>query len=507
MGYKLSYTGSQIDSILQKSQSFEVNDHSWTIIKPDVTTLNIADLLKPGNYIFNGTLSFPALTALYGARYGDLTARTSTGYFMIIVEQSYNNIYQTIHDCGYYYSDQTQIITWVRQTDYTYKPYYYYLSEPGNMNLAFIDTESQNPFKYNFDKQLRMMYDTKEFKYYDATINAYKSILNGYMSKDIYGDLQNVYNYIQSQLISKFSDVEAPNFPGHIVGSPSQHLTSANKTALAEKPTTTDITTDYNAIKSEIETHLTTSMTSIITALNSLNTRIEDALNDLTIHISNTDIHTSADQKTTWNTKADGNHTHSKEEITVNTDDVIGGYGNAETLLRNAAQRMKVVQSHNAMLELTSDDVILNDWVLCTNEYPQVTINITAENLEITQNNTGTDHSYKELYVVSDASKLGTMDAFTMLTEPKYYDESDIVFSNFTGIPTTIEGLGLNTVSADGIDDMNTNLTAIKSGIDIDNLANAIETLNDSDYPVVIETLIDAIDAKIKLINSIVVKA
>lgn len=512
MGYKLSYTGSQIDTILQKSQRFDVNDHSWIMIKPDIKSLNITDLMKPGNYVFNGELSFPALTALYAARFDDFDAFTTTGYFLIIVEQSYNIIYQTIHDSGNFYSsDHTMILSWVRQSDYTYKPYYYYLNEPGNMNLAFMENESkypitQHPPKYNFDKQLRLMYGSKEFKYYDSTINAYKSVLNGYMSKKVYGDLQDVYNYIQSQLNIKFTEEGIPNFSEHIVGSPSQHLTSADKTALADKPTTAYITEEYNAIKSEVESKLTTSMTSVIIALNAIDSRIATALDNLTSHVSNADIHPSASQKSTWNSNADRDHIHTKDEITINTNDVIGDYDNTETLLRNAAQRMKVVHTHDEMLALTLDDVNLNDWVFCTNEDPQVTISITAKNLELIQNNTGTDNSYKELYVVSDVSKLGTMAAFTMLTEPNY-DDSDIMFSNFTGMPTTTEGLGLDTVSANKLDTMNEELASISSSINTDNLTSAIETLKDADYPVIIETLIDAIDAKIKLINSIVVKA
>lgn len=46
-----------------------------------------------------------------------------------------------------------------------------------------------------------------------------------------------------------------------------------------------------------------------------LETKLE-GLNDLDTHIANTDIHVTATEKNTWNSKADGVHTHSQSDIT-----------------------------------------------------------------------------------------------------------------------------------------------------------------------------------------------
>ena len=50
MSYKVSYKGSDIDSILQKARSFEVSNEAWTVIPNTVTTLELSKLCKVGNH-------------------------------------------------------------------------------------------------------------------------------------------------------------------------------------------------------------------------------------------------------------------------------------------------------------------------------------------------------------------------------------------------------------------------------------------------------------------------
>ena len=66
MSYKVSYKGSDIDSILQKARSFEVSNEAWTVIPNTVTTLELSKLFRVGNYIYSGTVKFPTMDKLYG---------------------------------------------------------------------------------------------------------------------------------------------------------------------------------------------------------------------------------------------------------------------------------------------------------------------------------------------------------------------------------------------------------------------------------------------------------
>ena len=97
MSYTLSYTGANIDSILSKADTFEDSGELWKVIPSSVSTLEIKDLMTPGNYIYSGSLKTPAMDPLFGFKLsGTQTAASKSCSCLIFVRHVNQNIYQYI---------------------------------------------------------------------------------------------------------------------------------------------------------------------------------------------------------------------------------------------------------------------------------------------------------------------------------------------------------------------------------------------------------------------------
>lgn len=474
MSYKVSYKGSDIDSILQKARSFEVSNEAWTVIPNTVTTLELSKLFRVSNYIYSGTVKFPTMDKLYGIASDTYSGKSIATSLMIFVRYLNNNYYQYLHLGGI--ADQHKkelIIVWIRQADYTYSPKFFFLDEEFTNRMGFATNITNDIGNVKFDKQIRYFTSDDSFEYYDERSNKYVSFLNDVLPTTIYGTVTDIFNYIDSHITDA-------DFTSHMNNS-TIHTTVTEKASWDSKEHEDTAKTAASEVQSDIEnTYLPNIMKTPKANIAAASSTVSSTDDNLTSHKSDTVKHPSATQKASWDSKADANHTHTKAQITIDASNVTGAF-TADQIVEDAKERQVTVANQTALLALTKTNVQNGDWVLLN------------------------DANYPLYYVVIDDTKLGTMDAFQQLTSPDIEDKSWTAVQNK---PTTFEELGItdampNSGTDSLIDNLNAAKTATTSGIETLKTVGAKYTGEMQDKSQMMETMIDLIDAKMQVISEV----
>lgn len=477
MGYKTSYTGAGMDEIFTKSKSFEVNDESWTVIPSSITTLDISKVLRSGNYIYSGKLSIPAMDQLYGFNTtNSQTAATLTGSYMIFVRMINYNIYQMISSHSIYENNSDMIvIAWIRQANYTYIPKIYFNNEPSNTMLAFADSATNDKGIHKYPNQLRKFSDANNIQYYDMISTSYKDLIcNGGMSTTIYGSITDVFNYIDQHLSIDTNMTEHMN-------DSTIHISTDEKTEYESKATTNSVNTLYNNLKTTFLNELESKISTVAETITASETIVNTVKESLTTHTNDTVKHPSSDKISDWNSRADKDHTHTKDEITISTDNVIGILDPAN--IPDEAKEIQVnTSTKTQLLALTKTDVHNGCWVLLKST---------------TSDNTN-------YYVVIDDTKLGTMDAFICYSNPPEVP----LWENIQDKPTSIEELGLTENSSNTeVDTLVENATTKTTETEeiVNKSLNSLNTMKENqDNSFAMENLIDLIDYKMQIIRSLI---
>lgn len=473
MSYKVSYTGSDIDSILQKAQSFEVSNEAWIVIPSTVTTLELSKLFRVGNYIYSGTVKFPTMDKLYGITSDTYSGKSIATSSMIFVRYLNNNYYQYLHLDGI--ADQHKkelVIVWVCQTDYTYSPKFFFLDEEFTNRMGFATNIINDIGNVKFDKQIRYFTSDKSFEYYDERSNKYISFLSNTLPTNIYGTVTDIFNYVDSHIIDA-------DFPGHMNDS-MIHTTSTEKAKWDAMEHEDDAKVAASKVQTDMPEYLDQIMEEPTNNIAAAQQTITDTDQNLTTHANDTTKHPNATQKSSWDSKADKNHTHTKAQITIDASNVTGTF-TADQIAEDAKERQVTVANQTALLALTKTSVQNGDWVLLN------------------------DANYPLYYVVIDDTKLGTMDAFQQLTSPDIEDKS---WSAVQNKPTTFEELGITDAVSNSdtdslIDDLNSGKATVTSGIEALKTAGAKYTGEMQDKSQMMETMIDLIDAKMQVISEV----
>lgn len=474
MAYKSSYTGEVMDEILAKSKSFTKNDESWTVFSSSITTLDVSNVMKPGNYIYSGNLFIPEMEPLYGYTKSTRDSMTLTGSYMIFVRRINYNIYQFINAHSIYdTNDATIVIAWIRQPNYSYIPRFYYNNEPSNAMFGFATSETFDKGTHKYPNQIRKFNNESSLKYYDEKSKKYVSFVEGgAMPTSIYGNVEDVFTMIDNT-------VPAPiDYSTHMNDS-SIHMSMDEKAIYTSKLTSDTVTTTLDSWENEFLNSLNTQIKTVknqISAINSDASQVQSRLSD---HIADNTLHPTTDQISIWDSKADIDHTHTEDQITISVDDVVGVV-NPENISDEAKEIQVTVTSSADLLSLTKSDVHNGCWVLLKS--------------------TSGDITY---YVVVDDTKLGNEAAFQQLsTSP--YSAADLVWSNVSNKPTTIDELGVAVSNAD-VDTMVNSMNALATTADssINAIADKAEPLTMHDNSFAMENLIDLIDYKMQLIENL----
>lgn len=475
MAYKSSYTGEVMDEILAKSKSFTKNDESWTMLSSSITTLDVSNVMKPGNYIYSGNLFIPEMEPLYGYTKTTKESMTLTGSYMIFVRRINYNIYQFISAHSIYdTNDDTIVIAWIRQPNYNCIPRFYYNNEPSNAMFGFAASETSDKSAHKYPNQIRKFDNEASLKYYDETSKKYLSFVEGgAMQVSVYGDIENVFTMIDNT-------VPAPIDYSTHMNDTTIHVTAAEKATYAAKLTNDTATTALDSWKTEFLSSLNTQIKTVKDTISTVNSTISPIQSSLSSHAADITKHPTTSQISTWNSKADKNHTHTEDEITISADDVIGVI-KPENISDEAKEIQVTVTSKTKLLALTKSDVHNGCWVLM-------------------KSSTSNSITY---YVVVDDTKLGTEAAFQQLSTAPY-SSTDLVWANITNKPTTIDELGV-AVSNANVDTMvkNANTLATSANSSVNAVVDKVEPLKMQDNSFAMENLIDSIDYKMQLIENL----
>lgn len=475
MAYKSSYTGEVMDEILVKSKNFTKNDESWTMLSSSIATLNVSNVMKPGNYVYSGNLFIPEMEPLYGYTKTMKDSITLTGNFIIFVRRINYNIYQFISAHGIYDANEdTIVIAWIRQFDYSYRPRFYYNNEPSNAMFGFATSETSDKGTHKYPNQIRKFDNEASLKYYDEKSKKYLSFVEGgAMSSTIYGDVENVFSMIDNT-------VPAPIDYSTHMNDIAIHVTAAEKANYSAKLTNDTATTILDSWKTEFLTSLDAQIKTIKDKISTINSTISPIRTSLSTHAADTTKHPTTSQISNWNSKANKDHTHTESQITISAKDVIGVI-KPENISDEAKEIQVTVTSKSGLLALTKSDIHNGCWVLQKSATSDV----------ITY------------YVVIDDTKLGTEAAFQQLSTTPY-KSTDLVWANITNKPTTIDELGV-AVSNTKVDTMvaNSNSLATSANSSVSAVIDKVEPLKMQDNSFAMENLIDLIDYKMQLIANL----
>lgn len=473
MGYAVSYSGSSMDSILSKALTFEAQDEAWIVIPSEVTTLDIGKLLHTGNYVYTGNLSLPKMDQLYGFKTAiPQAATTITCTCMIFTRFINHTIYQFISMHGIQdVSDQMIGIAWINNN-----PKVFYLNEESNNMMAIADSESSDKGLHKFSNQIRYFKDIDTLKYYDLVSASYKDFILDMMPKSIYGTIDDVFTYIDTNITSKYEF-----FTTHMNNS-DIHINSTEKNTFNNKYKSDSVESDINTVKESVTTYLNTQIESVKNTITTIQNKISTYVTTLSNHNSNSTIHPIQTQINNWDSKADKGHTHLLDgNVTIDAADVKTVLS-IDQIPDEANERMTVVSTTDEMLALTSTDIQLGDWVFVN------------------------DSEYPLLFVVTDSSKLGSLDGFTKFTP----DKPDLTWDNVQDKPTKIEDLGITDVYSNNETDekiasLETPTTEAKTTVD-----NTVEKINNCADDRIrsthnLETSIDISDYKLNALYNVTV--
>lgn len=486
MGYKVSYTGPVMDEILNKSNKFEANDEAWTLFE----SVSASDLMTPGNYFAN-TFKFPSL---FGKEFYNSGNTLITQYLnnrsfpnaMVFVRNVNNNIYQYVDlnllgAFGIANTNSTVVLIWIRQKDGTYQVRGYFPYEQGRQFLRTVESKiyfNENDVN-NYNDELRYITSTKEFVYYDTINRKLKDYIQNAMPKSVYGTITNVFEIIDETLSNTYHDDLAKE---HSEDS-SIHLSTMEKATIDSKATNDYVTEKLEVLSTTINSEITPLLTPIKKIITDSLSSISTDKTSLETHEDDAVKHPTEAKKTSWDNKADGNHTHTSSQIKISTSDVTGVIPAAR--IPNTAKDIQIsVADQTALLALTSSKVQNGDWILVTTDPV-------------------------EYYVVVDQTKLKTMAAFQKLS-PDEISADKKTWENVQNKPNTMKDIiGDEYISANDVSTYDTAKEMQKLGQNVTSNVNTATKKLDyisedyRDYAVNTETLIDLIDYKIKIIKDI----
>lgn len=473
MGYNVSFDGKTIDNLLNKSQLFSTHNSSWIKLQSTDQALRIENLLRSGNYAYTGKIAFPEMEQVYGINTSsNQSAITKDCSCMIFVRPVNRNIYQYYHMTSLNESSiDTMIIAWILQKDFTYIPKVFYNNETSNIMLTMIDNDNTDAGKHKFNNQIRIVKDNGTIKYYDAVTKEYKLFINDAMDSIIYGSISNVFQYIDDY-------VPNINYAEHLNNS-NIHITVSEKEALDLSMTTDKLTESIESWKSGFIASLQVKVNEIKSILQSANIIMGQLQNAVPEHQIDSVKHPSKESTLRWNNKADGSHTHTKDQIAVDVSNVIGKL-TMDVLPDSVKERQVTVTSTEDMLKLTNLQVHTGSWIL-----------VKTDNRNL-------------YYVVIDDTKLGTMNAFTLLSS----NVLSAMWSDIQNKPLAINQLITNALSNRDVDTLKSNLDnkVSTTGETVTELSNTYQysNLKYCEMASSIESLIDLINYKIQIVTNLI---
>ncbi|MCM1214162.1 MAG: hypothetical protein NC548_06530 [Lachnospiraceae bacterium] len=404
MGYPTQFEGLKMDELFEAGSKIKTMANGWLHLESTTDTpVDINTLINVGNYTVDHWVNAPAEF------------------------DEFNEI-----------DDSPLTVVTSSQLGYTYQIAYYYAStisayirryNPGNKSfnewvLVFANSNvSSDTTPPEFNKEDTVWLDpvTHEFKSYDVQTEEWKAILPAdMMDLDVYDREHkrlDFYDYVDDALKglnpSNGEDDNEIDYESHI-SDKIIHPTREKVEEWRSAATTTKVEMKAAEIRDSVLRQADQQAKTFEENTELLKTATAEYDNNVTVHISDAEIHPTTTKRAEWNDKALVDHEHVNDgTVQVSAEDVDGDVP-LELLPRSVHEITTVLDSLEEMLGLLPTDVQDGDFVYV--RYPDPV-----------------------LYIVQDQTKLGSMDAF----KPYSVGAGQLAWENVKGKPVTIEGYGI----------------------------------------------------------------
>ena len=354
MGYRLGYTGPEVDVLLQKANAATIINNGWEkLASTSVNPVNLDNLMTQGNYSISYWQNGPE-------------SMLTSGPINICVTKDATTTYQTIYESGKIYRRETTADSfsggWIQQQNDT--DIDIGASTPTNPcdNYIWIDTSGEAPI----------------IKIYKEDANAWIPVTADDLARASVYDPQGIQQPIDEYLNAKIEEANlehaGEDFNNHLTAGESEgypiHVTADEKTTWSNGISKTDAEPYITNMESELQTYADDQINNTSAIINNLNTRVNEMNTKIAEHITDTSIHVTTADMTRWNNKADADHTHNNDgSVTVSASNVVGLIP-IERLDPSVLERNYTVNSYSEMIALTKNEVQNGDSIYINDTHP-----------------------------------------------------------------------------------------------------------------------------------------
>ena len=356
MGYRIGYSGPEVDELLQKAYNFSVVNNGWAKLESsNINPVNLDSLVTQGNY----SISF--------WQNGPIQLTTNGPINVSVTKDSSNNkIYQTIYDACKIYTRETSSTsfsnTWVEKQNNTDLDIG--SSTPQNPidNYIWIDTSGDEPV----------------IKVYQEISGNWIPVSAADLAKASVYDPQGIKQPIDTYLNQKIADADLSkaeeDYNAHLIDGESSgnpiHVTTEEKAKWNAGISKDDATTVLNEFKTDMNSYADEKVNESAQTVGNISTRVDTVSNNIDTHIANSAIHITAEDANTFDNKAAGDHKHLNDgSVTVSAANIVGLIP-IERLDPSVLERNYTVTSYEEMMNLTTNEIQNGDSVYINSMKP-----------------------------------------------------------------------------------------------------------------------------------------
>ena len=354
MGYRLGYTGPEVDVLLQKANTATIINNGWEkLASTSVNPVNLDNLMTQGNYSISYWQNGPE-------------SMLTSGPINICVTKDATTTYQTIYESGKVYKRETTADSfsggWIQQQNDT--DIDIGASTPTNPcdNYIWIDISGEVPI----------------IKIYKENASAWIPVTADDLARASVYDPQGIQRPIDEYLNAKIEEANlehaGEDFNNHLTAGESEgypiHVTADEKDAWSNGISKTDAEPYITNMESELQTYADDQINNTSAIIDNLNTRVNEMNTKITEHIADTSIHITTADMMRWDNKADSDHIHDNDgSVTVSASNVVGLIP-IERLDPSVLERNYTVSSYSEMMALTKNEVQNGDSIYINDTHP-----------------------------------------------------------------------------------------------------------------------------------------
>lgn len=402
MGYRLGYSGPEVDVLLQKAYKYSVVNNGWAKLdSSDSNPVDLDSLVTQGNY----SISF--------WNNGPVQLNTSGPINVCVTKDSSNGkTYQTIYDAGKVYLRETTGTsfsnTWIEEQNNTDLDINASVPQNPQDNYVWIDISGEEP----------------TIKVYKESTHSWIATSAADLAKASVYDPQGIKQPIDTYLNQKITDADLSkaeqDYNAHLIEGKSSgnpiHVTTEEKAKWNAGISKTDAFTIVDGLKTEMTSYANQKINTSTQEVGNISDKVDSAASNIDKHIADSTIHITAEDATSFDNKAAGDHKHLNDgHVTVSAANITGMIA-VERLDPSVLERNYTVTSYEEMMALTINDVQNGDSVFIN----------------------GTNQS---AWFVVDDTKLGTADAFVQYAAPA----KELTWENITNKPSTLAEFNITT--------------------------------------------------------------